>query len=145
MVGMQIGSSLMTTLRIKKGFKGNINIGWWYSHMPVRYIHMPVFGAYTCPQTRLSACLNRLFSMFADGRELQKSIASCPRAQPQTPRGYINLARSFTQGTSSKAWARKRTCGRTRRTRRIISTTVTARASTDCIYCFTATLCPCAV
>jgi hypothetical protein len=43
--------------------------------MPVRYIHMPVFGAYTCPQIRLSACLNRLFSMFADGRELQKSIA----------------------------------------------------------------------
>ena len=44
--------------------------------MPVRYIHMPVFGAYTYPQIRLSACLNRLFSMFADDRELQKSIAS---------------------------------------------------------------------
>ena len=32
---------------------------------------MPVFGAYTCPQIRLSACLNRLFSMFADNREHQ--------------------------------------------------------------------------
>ena len=42
--------------------------------MPVWYIYMPVFGIYTCPQIRLSACLNRLFSMFADGRELQKSI-----------------------------------------------------------------------
>ena len=44
-----------------------------------------------------------------------------PRAQLQIPRGYINSARSFTPGVSSKAWARKRTCGRTRRTRRITS------------------------
>ena len=36
---------------------------------------MPVFDAYTCPQIRLSACLKRLFGMFADGRKLQKSIA----------------------------------------------------------------------
>ena len=92
--------------------------------MPFRYIHMSVFGVYTCPQIRLSACLNRQFSMFADDCAVQKSIASDTR-NLKHQRGYINSTQSFTLGASSKAWARKRTYGRTRRTRRITSTTAT--------------------
>jgi len=76
--------------------------------MPFRYIYMPVFGAYTCPQIRLSACLNRLFSMFADNRELQKSIASNTptRATSNTARihqfGAIFYTGSFLEGVGEE-------------------------------------------
>jgi hypothetical protein len=82
--------------------------------MPVRYIYIPVFSAYTCPQIRLSACLNRLFSMFADNREHQKSIAlnTPTRATSNTTRihqlGATLHNRSLVEGV-----ARKRMCRRT--------------------------------
>ena len=102
--------------------------------MPVRYIHMPVFSAYTCPQIRLSACLNRLFSMFADNREHQKSITSNRQLSAILHTG------SFPEGVGEEEDVRE-----DRRTRRITSTTATARASINCIYCSTASLGPCAV
>ena len=111
--------------------------------MPFRYIHMPVFGAYTCPQIRLSACLNRLFSMFVDNHELQKSIASNTptRATSNTARihqlGAILHTGSFLEGMGEEedVWE-------DRRTRSITSTTATARASIDYIYCSIASLNP---
>ena len=69
---------------------------------------MPVFGAYTCPQIRLSACLNRLFSMFADNRELQNFIASNmpTRATLNTARihqlGAILYTGSFLEGVGEE-------------------------------------------
>ena len=51
--------------------KCTLHINWAavFSHAFSVHTHA-CFGAYTCPQIRLSACLNRLFSMFTDNREL---------------------------------------------------------------------------
>ena len=121
-----------------------ILIGWWYSHMPVRYIHMPVFGAYTCPQIGLSACLNRLFSMFADNHKHQKSITlnTSTRATSNTTKIHqlsaILHTGNFLKGKGEDVREDKRT-------RRITSTAATARASINYIYYSTASFGPCTI
>ena len=64
--------------------------GQQYSHMPFRYIHMPLFGAYTCPQIRLRACLNRLFSMFASWHKTIANFENPSRPTFLTITTFIN-------------------------------------------------------
>ena len=66
------------------------NLGRRYSHMPFRYIHMPVFGAYTCPQIWLSTCLNRLFSMFASWHKTIANFKNSSRPTFLTITTFIN-------------------------------------------------------